>query len=168
MFDVAKFLELAGFLPNPAVGLPKRGTYPIQELIDGTAFEGLQKQYEEDTAEFLTDMRELYSALRTAKRLAAKWGKVMFDRYGTSSVNDMLLWETYSRVWQETGKLKKLGNVKHVAEIYELMMGITREINNGLHQAKSFARLKTDRWGELVVCRTAEEQKRYQTIYKQK
>ena len=147
-------------------GPTKRPTYPIQELIDGTAFEGLQKQYEDDSKEFLTDMRELYSALRTAKRLAEKWGDTMFNRYGTSSMGDMLLWETYSRVWTETGKFKKLGNVTHVADLYELFMGITKKINHGLHQAKSYARL-TSRWGEVVECRTAEEQKQYQTVYKQ-
>ena len=110
-------------------------------------------------------MRELYSALRTAERLSKKWGDTMFDRYGTSSMGDMLLWETYSRVWTETGKFRKLGNVTHVADLYELFMGITKKINNGLHQAKSYARLSS-RWGEVVECRTAEEQQKYQTTYK--
>jgi hypothetical protein len=155
----------AGIKPPSAQnsdGPLQRPTYPIQELIDGTAFEGLQKQYEDDTAEFLADMREMSMALNTARKLAKKWHDTMKDRYSTSSVRDMLLWETYSRVWSETGKFKKLGNVTHVFDLYSRFADIAQEVKNFLLVAQPLTKLKRDRWGELVECRTSEEQQRYE------
>ena len=163
--DVATDNLPAGIKP-PSVqnsdGPLQRPTYPIQELIDGTAFEGLQKQYEDDTAEFLADMREMSMALNTARKLAKKWHDTMKDRYSTSSVRDMLLWETYSRVWSETGKFKKLGNVTHVFDLYSRFADIAQEVKNFLLVAQPLTKLKRDRWGELVECRTSEEQQRYE------
>ena len=63
-------------------------TYPIQELIDGEAFEGLQKQYDDDMKEFLPDVNEIYRCLLQAKKLTSKWENMMVKRYGVSGVSD--------------------------------------------------------------------------------
>lgn len=157
--------ELESALPDeptpaePAEEGKIQTTYPVQDLIDGIAFEGLQNRYERDKADFFTDMRELYAAARKVKEISERWGERLQDQHLSGHKAEMLLWETYSVAWERLGKFKKLGGSKvtSVPAFWQMIGEIAQSIKQATALCVTYTTFSTVKYGPFKVAETKDE-----------
>lgn len=146
--------------PEPPSDEPKiLTTYPVQELLDGTAFEGLQKRYDRDTADFFADMRELYTAVRKVDEITDRWAERLQDEHLSGHKQEMLLWETYSVAWNRLGKFKKLGGSKinSVPQLWQMIGELAQRAKGATARCITYSQLNQKKYGPFKVAETSSE-----------
>lgn len=149
-----------GAAPTPAPNKPQvLTTYPVQDLLDGIAFEGLQKRYKTDTDDFFTDMRELYAAMRVVDQFTDKWAERLQDQHLSGHKSEMLLWETYSVAWNRLGKFKKLGGkrVNSVPEFWALIGELCQRAKGATARCMTYSQLNVKKYGPFEIAETTAE-----------
>jgi len=149
-----------GTPPPPPADEPKiLTTYPVQELLDGVAFEGLQKRYERDTADFFTDMRELYAAVRKVDEITGRWAERLQDQHLSGHKQEMLLWETYSVAWNRLGKFKKLGGgkINSVPDFWAMIGELSQRAKGATSRCITYSQLSVKKYGPFKVAEISEE-----------
>jgi hypothetical protein len=149
-----------GTPPAPPADEPKiLTTYPVQELLDGVAFEGLQKRYERDTTDFFNDMRELYAAVRKVDEITNRWAERLQDEHLSGHKQEMLLWETYSVAWNRLGKFKKLGGgkIKSVPDFWAMIGDLSQRAKGATTRCITYSQLSVKKYGPFKVAETSDE-----------
>ena len=149
-----------GTPPAPSADEPKiLTTYPVQELLDGVAFEGLQKRYERDTTDFFNDMRELYAAVRKVDEITGRCAERLQDEHLSGHKQEMLLWETYSVAWNRLGKFKKLGGgkIKSVPDFWAMIGDLSQRAKGATARCITYSQLSVKKYGPFKVAETSAE-----------